>query len=99
MYTMLNLMLARLSLTLRDVSPGSKEDEEKCRRLIAESVDYAQSKVKPHYIIDFIEELPQIYITVLIATRKILERGEEYATFEAIYEAYRQYQKVNYSAT
>eukprot|EP00831_Metopus_contortus_P025450 TRINITY_DN21932_c0_g1_i2.p1 TRINITY_DN21932_c0_g1~~TRINITY_DN21932_c0_g1_i2.p1 ORF type:complete len:153 (-),score=23.27 TRINITY_DN21932_c0_g1_i2:163-621(-) len=51
--------------------------------------NYAKEKTIPHSIMQFVDDLPQIYLTVLIAVKKILQSGMEYANFERIYELYK----------
>jgi hypothetical protein len=94
MFLLLNLFLARLGIVLEDVDPTRREDHDKCRQLVADSFDYALARVKPHYVIDFIAQLPLTYISLLIAVRKILDRGQDSASFEGVFENYRQFAKV-----
>jgi len=67
--------------------------EDSMGRLMGECLVFAQSKIKPPNPAEFIAQLPTTYIVLLMLAKKILKSGVEYATFESIYDNYKQYHK------
>ncbi len=95
MYMMMNLFLARLRINIKKVDDETSIKEGTVSAMVKDGVEFARAKVNPHSIVDFIAKLPQIYVIIMIMAKKILQSGVEYATFERIYEVYKNFHKVS----
>ena len=92
---MINLTLAKLRMEMIMMAQGTGSIKEAdIMNLVKDAVVFARTKINPRSIIEFICKMPQMYIVILIVVKKILESGSEYATFERIFETYKNYRKV-----
>ena len=89
---MAQLLLARLRVHLSAHDADSLK-EETVGKIVQDCAEFARNKINPPSIIDFVSQLPQAYMMVLVVAKKILQSGVEYATFERIFEVYKDFHK------
>ena len=89
---MANLILGRVRNSAKAIDPGSPSEPD-VAEMVKDCVKFARSKISPPNPVDFLTQLPSTYIVLLIVTKKILQSGVEYTTFERIYDNYKDYHK------
>jgi len=92
LYLMTNLVLGRLRTNIKNIDPEDTQDPD-VADLVKDCVKFAKSKISPPNPVDFVSQLPGTYIILLIVAKKILQSGVEYATFERMFENYKEYHR------
>lgn len=93
---LLNLLLANLRMQMASQIKFSFDiSEENITEFVNAAFSYAIQKIQPTTLYEFLNDLPQSFLIVLVSARKQLIKADN-VTFEEIYRSYKAFHIVSF---